>query len=156
MIRLVRGVNSTAPLRLFWRCLCRCLSWKCHTARRSCQLPEEPPTSAEAEQDKCPLAVPGIRTIWVSHTLKKWAKWNMNGKAQRSSPSSQFKLPGSVHSWHLSSDTSLTLLCQVCPFPFVQVFWTFLSFQLSPFSFSTFSSAISSLTLLPSLSHHVN
>lgn len=152
MIRLVKGV-STAPLRLLWRCLCRCLSWKCHTFRRSCQLPEEPPTSAEAQQDKCPLAVPSMGTICVSHILKKWEKWNLNCKAQRSSPSSQFELPGSVQSWHLSSDMSLALFCLS---HLSKCFWLFLSFQLSPFSFSTFSSAISSLTLLPSFSHHVN
>jgi len=70
MIRLVKGVNA-ASLRLLQGCLCRCLSQKCHTLRRSCQLPEVPPTSDEIEEGICPVAVPSIRAICVSYTVKK-------------------------------------------------------------------------------------
>jgi len=66
MIRLVMGVCCFPEAAR--RCLCRCMSQKCHTSRRRCQLPEVPPTWDEIEEGTCPVAMSSIIAI---HAAKK-------------------------------------------------------------------------------------
>lgn len=80
----------------------------------------------------CPVAVPSLRTGRLSYVVKQWANWS---REKHELFSVKFSFQVSLRSLAESNlNTSLLthnlLFCQVCPFPFVQIYF-FCHFSLA-------------------------